>query len=142
MSPYRKITRLTIADEDRPAFIFLGVVSSEPDYRLSVMLNRYLGTELRKDLTDIKDTSTTGTNTFSRFTDTHTALSLVSNRNEGSILIRKLKNIDFLLVIHGEPDKKRAEELAVKLRSVAEVTAVFVFDSREISDRNIALLAG
>ena len=55
-------------------------------------------------------------------------------------MIRKLKNIDFLLLIHGAPDRKLAEKLAAEVRNIPEVTAVFLFDSRDLSDKNIPLL--
>jgi hypothetical protein len=58
----------------------------------------------------------------------------------GGTLLRKLKNIDFLLQIHGTPDRKQAGALAASLRSIPEVTAVFLFDSRDLNDKNIALL--
>jgi hypothetical protein len=140
MNSERKITRHSITIEEPPAFMFLGVVSSEPDYRLSVMLNRHLGIDLRKDPSDITDIREDSKYSFSRFATVTPALSLVSNRCEGITLLRKLKNIDFLIVIHGDPDKRQAEELASKVRDITEVIAVFVFDSRQISDRNTALL--
>jgi len=142
MSPERKITRHSIPAEENPAFMFLGVVSSEPDYRLSVLLNRHLRTDLRKNPSDIivsyegKDVS------FSRFSTILPELSLVSNRSQGITLLNRLKNIDFLLVIHGDPDKKKAGELATRIRAIAEITAVFVFESTSVNDRNMPLLIG
>ena len=141
MSPVKKITKHIIKPEAGPAFLFLGIVSSEPDYRLSVMLNRHLGIDLRKRPEEITDGTGSETHSYSIFTTTPATLSLISNRSAGNTFIKKLKNIDFLLQIHGAPDRKQAETLVSSLRAIPEVTAVFIFDSREISDRNIALLA-
>ncbi|MDX9772297.1 MAG: IPExxxVDY family protein [Bacteroidales bacterium] len=141
MIKQRKIARHTIINEETPAFFFLGVVSSEPDYRLSVMMNRHLGTDLRKCPEDIITSTTTGNHLFTRFVSGAHGLSLVSNRSEGSMLIHKLQNIDFLLVISGQHDRKKAEEMVNSVREISEVTAVFLFDSRKISDRNLTLLA-
>jgi len=141
MNAGKKITIHTIAGEETPDFFFLGVVSAEPDYRLSVMINRHLGTDLRKCPDEISLQTSSGCHTFSRFTSVAPDFSLVSNRSEGKILLRKLKNIDFVFLKCGQNDRQKAEELAVSVREIPEVTAVFVFDSREINDRNLPLLA-
>lgn len=141
MSAGRRITIHTIAGEETPVFFFLGVVSAEPDYRLSVMINRHLGTDLRKCPDDITMQTGSGRHTFTRFTSGSPDFTLVSNRSEGKILIRKLKNIDFFFLKCGQKERQQAEELAATLREIPEITAVFVFDSREISDTNLPLLA-
>jgi hypothetical protein len=140
MSPAGKITKHTIRAEDTPAFLFLGIVSSEPDYRLSVMLNMHLGIDLRKNPEEITEGSGEKTHSYSVFSAAPLTFSLVSNRSMGGTLIRKLKNIDYLLLIHGTPDRKMAETFAAAVRDIPEITAVFLFDSRELSDKNIALL--
>jgi len=140
MSPAGKITRHAIRAEEIPPFLILGIVSSEPDYRLSVMLNRNLGIDLRKKPEDITEGSGEKTHFYSVFTTAPLNISLVSNRSMGGTLIRKLKNIDFLLLIHGTPDRKLAETLAAAVRNIPEVTAVFMFDSRDVGDKNIPLL--
>ena len=130
----------TIAREEKTDFFFLGIVSAEPDYRLSVMMNKNLGTDLRKCPDDIAVNAGTVKKSFTCFASVTPPLMLVSNRSEGAIFVRRLKNIDFLLIIRGHHDGKKAEALAAAVRSIPEVTAVFFFDSREISDRNLSLL--
>lgn len=141
MSNRGKITRHTIPGEEIKEFFFLGVVSAEPDYRLSVLINIHLGTDLRKCDDEIAVQTDSGRPYFSRFTTVPPELSLVSNRSEGYILLRKLKNIDFFLLICGQSDMQKAEKLAATLREIPEITAVFVLDSRKISDKNLILLA-
>jgi hypothetical protein len=140
MNPGGKITRHTIPGEERQEFFFLGVVSAEPDYRLSFLINRHLGADLRKCDDEIPVQTGSGRPSFSRFTSVPPELSLVSNRSEGHILLRKLRNIDYFLLICGQDDMPRAEKLAATLREIPEITAVFVLDSRKISDRNLPLL--
>jgi len=140
MSLPGKVTKHLIKTEEIPPFLFLGIVSTEPDYRLSVMLNRHLGIDLRKKPEEITEESGNVTHSYSVFTTAPLTFSLISNRSMGTTLLRKLKNIDFLLNIHGTPDRKQAEELAASLRSIPEVTAVFLFDSSDFGDKNIALL--
>lgn len=141
MTRDRKITRHTITSGEPTPFHFLGVVSAEPDYRLSVMINRHLGINLRKSPEDIIVSTPAGTNTFSRFTPEDLTFTLISNRSEGNLLLRKLKNIDFLVIPGGNHGKKEAGEMAAELRKIPEITAVFILDSREISDRNLSLIA-
>lgn len=141
MSREKKITRHTIDHDDPPPFFFLGVVSSEPDYRLSVMINRHLGTDLHRCPDEITVSTPAGTNKFPRFASENSRITLVSNRNAGSVLLRKLKNIDYLIVPCGQHERKETEELAASLRLISEITAVFIFDSRETADKNLALLA-
>ena len=140
MTTGRKKTVHTIAGEESPEFFFLGVVSAEPDYRLSVLINRHLGADLRKCEEEIAVQTDSGKSCFSRFTTVPPELSLVSNRSEGHILLRKLKNIDFFLLVCGESGREKTEELAATLREIPEITAVFLLDSRKMTDRNIALL--
>ena len=141
MSRDIKITRHTIESAVPQPFLFLGVVSAEPDYRLSVMINRNLGTDLRKCAQDIIIETPSGTRNFSRFKTENRAFTLVSNRNSGTVLLKKLKNIDYLLVPAQQDDAKTTEQLAASLRLIPEITAVFMLDSRATADRNIALLA-
>jgi hypothetical protein len=140
MSTGGKITRHTIPEEERQEFFFLGVVSAEPDYRLSVLINRHLGTDLRKCDEEIAAQTDSGKPSFSRFTTVPPELSLVSNRSEGHILLRKLKNIDYFLLFCGQTEMQKTEKLATTLREIPEITAVFVLDSRKITDRNLLLL--
>lgn len=140
MSTGGKITRHTIPGEERQEFFFLGVVSAEPDYRLSVLINKHLGTDLRKCDDEIAVQSDPGKPSFSRFTTVPPGLSLVSNRSEGHILVRKLKKIDFFLLFCKQTERQKTEELATNLREIPEITAVFVLDSRKITDRNLPLL--
>ena len=135
-----KITRHTIPGDEIKEFFFLGVVSAEPDYRLSVLINKHLGTDLRKCDDEITVQTDSGRPSFSRFTTVPPELSLVSNRSEGYVLLRKLKNIDFFLLFCGQTERQKTEELATTLREIPEITAVFVLDSRKITDRNLPLL--
>ncbi len=140
MNREKKITRHTIPSEDIPQFLFLGIVSAEPDYRISVMLNRHLGAGLRKCANDVAAVTNSGETRFSCFVSDMPAFTLVSNHCGGNILIRKLRKIDYFLVIGGAPDENRAENLAGSIRQIPEVTAVFVFNSRTVNDGNASLL--
>jgi len=135
-----KITRHAISPDEPRQFILLGIASAEPDYRLSVMLNKQLGISLQHAKAVSAGTGDNVTE-YSVFTTSPAIYSLISNKYHGRLLISKLKNIDFILVIHGEPDRKKAEDIASVIRKNAVITAVFVFNSAELKDKNISLLA-
>ena len=141
MTREKKITRHTIGGAEPEPFHFLGVVSAEPDYRLSVMINRHLGTDLRKCPEEITVKTSSGSQLFSQFSTENRAFTLVSNRSGASVLLKKLKNIDYILVPCGQHNKKEAEALAASLRQIPEITAVFILDSRDNADRNLSLLS-
>lgn len=134
MAEGKRIKKHRIGDDNIPRFLFLGIVSAEPDYRLSVILNKKAGFDLRKSASDII-AEPGGNRGFSMFTDPSGHLTLASNRSSGSLLIRSLKNIDYLLVVHHSPALAELPELAKLIRDCPEVTAVFIFDSSKINDR-------
>lgn len=127
-------------DNGLPEFFILGISSTEADYKLSLSLNKQSGFDLRHSDIGIEVKTETETIEFSRFSDASSSLSLVSNKSEGRFLFRKLKNIDFFLVMDPSADLKKAETIAAKIRKNREITAVFVFRSGEIADRNTTLL--
>jgi hypothetical protein len=141
MTGKKKITRHTIENADPLPFNFIGVVSAEPDYRLSVMINRHLGINLRKCQEEIVITTTGGSHSFSRFTPEDNSFTLISNRSAGSFLLRRLKNIDFFIVPARREVRKEAEIIAASLRHIPEITAVFLFNSSETGDRGVTSLA-
>ncbi len=140
MSTEKKITRHSIGTGETQPFFFLGLVSAEPDYRLSVMINRHLGTDLRKSNEDLVISSPAGIQSFTRFYPLNRAFALISNRCGRIVLLRKLKNIDFILVPGADQDRNEAERFAASLRLIPEITAVFLLDSRDNPDRNLPLL--
>ncbi len=140
MGREKKITRHTIAASEPPPFHFIGVVSAEPDYRLSVMINRRLGSDLTRSDDEIKPGTAGGSSSFARFTTGEGAFTLISNRSAGKTLIRKLRNIDFFVVINEKSSRLEIEELARSLRGIPEITALFVLHSRDTADPNLPLL--
>ncbi len=134
--------QLSASDEDIPALI--GIVSSEPDYRLSLKLNRKLGIGL-KSIEPVEFRDETGTEfIFSRFSDSPShptsGLQLVSNRSLKNFLLPKLKNIDFLILIPGSPDEKIIEKLITDIRETASVTGVFNIDVKALKEKNLKYL--
>lgn len=139
----KKITRLRLEDTHSDEYIFLGLVSSEPDYKLSLFLNTLLRISL-KHSEPVKIYNERAACVFSRYasSDDHSVsfFSLVSNRCEKEYLIKKLRNVDYIFISHNPEKEKDAERLSAELRSAESVTAVFRIDQGILNDKNIQYL--
>ncbi len=140
MKERQKITRvqLDIKGDDEP--ILIGIVSSDPDYRISLGINKKIAISLRNHQPlEIEDPD--GNNLiFSHFVDMTGApdivFSLVSNRSGKKFLLRKLRNIDYLFHIHDSEKSIDRLSLITQLRDIEGVTAVFDIDLKNVKDKN------
>jgi hypothetical protein len=134
-----KITRISIGTNEEEIFDFLGIVTSEPDYRLSLLINKKLGISLKHSgeefISDMKNESSS----FSGFVTKDKEYALVSNKSGSGFLIRKLNKIDYFFVT-GKKNINSPESITASFREISGVTAVFVLHSDEIKDRNIEIL--
>jgi hypothetical protein len=136
-----KITKVQLKVIKPDETVLMGIVSAEPDYRISLSLNKKMRIAL-KNINPVVVCEESGTEiSFSRFADssaTNGAIyELTSNRSGKSYLLRKLKNIDFLLFMQ-EPEKGRSpEEIINLLRSTDSVTAVFQIETATLKDKNL-----
>ncbi len=121
----------------------LGIVSAEPDYKLSLTLNRRLKISL-KNVSSVVVPDTNCEKTFSRFSDTGTSpgliYELVSNRSGKNILLKKLKNIDYILQVYDPDNETDTGEIITILRDTDHITAVFKLDPGTIKDKNLHYL--
>jgi hypothetical protein len=126
----KSVNRIQIDNEGSQTLVVFGIVSSEPDYKLSVLINQTLGNSLQSTepvVINYRDK----TIEFSRFTDKsdlpHSSLSLIQNRSEKQTLLRKFPNIDYILVRTREAGKRKEadEEYSSRLRGIKHITAVF-----------------
>ena len=140
----QRITRihLSVNEQDKPSVF--GIVSTDPDYKLSLKLNKKLSISLRNTKpVEIQDNE--GNNLiFSKFSDTSGAsealLYLVSNRSEKHFLLKKLKNIDYLLLLHNPGKSFNLELYISKIREIDSVTGVFNIEFSTLKDKNLKYL--
>jgi hypothetical protein len=115
-----KITRVQLNVDSSEDYSLLGIVSAEPDYKLSL------------------------THHFSRFADNTLvngySVNLISNKSGRSLLLKKLNKIDYILQIHSYAKEFNPDELAIPLRSIDTITAVFVLETGDIRDKNLQYL--
>ena len=144
MKNTQKVTRVKLALNQKDESILLGIVSAEPDYKLSLLINNKFNISLRNN-TPIKISDDKSPNTvFSRFSDLrdspHKIFNLVSNRSGNNFLFKKLINIDYILLIHDTNYKKNTTYYTLRLREIETITAVFDIDLSLIKDQNLEYL--
>ena len=144
MKKTQKVTRVKLQIDQINDFILFGLVSSEPDYKLSLAINKKFNISL-KNISPVKVNGENGTELFfSRFSDTSESpdriFNLISNRSGKYFLIKKLRNIDYILHIHDPENKNIVSEITSSLREIAIITAVFNIDIDSIKDKNLHLV--
>jgi hypothetical protein len=141
MKSRQKITRVQLNITANEDYSLLGIVTSEPDYRLSLSLNKKLKISLKNNV-PIEFTGENGTYLhFSKFTDQskspELAFTLFANKSGKESLLKKLNKIDYFLQVHSSENVFDSENIASSLRSIESITAVFVLNPSEIKDKNL-----
>ena len=140
--PKIRRVKLDISGSNEP--VIYGIVASEPDYKLSLALNRKLGISLKNTAPVILQEENDNELLFSRFSDSSNSSGLVydltSNRSGKSCLIRKMKNIDYFFQIHDIDNEPDAGWILSLLRETDCITAVFNITTDIIKDRNLKYL--
>lgn len=139
ITPKIKKVHLDVSQDSGSALF--GMVSTEPDYKLSLALNKKLGISLRNgEPLSIHNTKNTSI-VFSRFIDNksaeHVAYELIHNRSGSNFLIRKLNNIDYVLHISDPYNEVNVAKLLSLLREIKCITALFIIDIPAIKDKNL-----
>lgn len=139
-----KITRVQLKVNQNNESVLIGLVSAEPDYKLSLTLNRILKISLKNSVPVVLTDGSGSEVTFSRFSDNNSAhgpsFDLIANRTEKSCLIKKLKNIDYFFRIHNPENKTAADRILNSLRKTETVTAVLNIDIKSFKDKNLHLI--
>lgn len=141
MKNVKKITKLRLDRSEADEYLIIGLVSHEPDYKLSLVINKKLGISLRHSSPIIIDTKPD--NSFSRFTVSDSSgatFSLISNKSENEFLIGKLKNVDYLFIAYDPEKQIKADGLVSAMRTTEFVNAVFLMNSDHLKDKNIHYL--
>jgi hypothetical protein len=136
-----KVTRVKLDINQADDFILFGLVSSEPDYKLSLLLNRKLRISL-KNISPVRLEGNNGSELlFSRFSDSSSSpekvFNLISNRSDKKFLINKLKNIDFIFLLQDPDNENIISQITSSLREITSITAVFYLEIDSIKDKNL-----
>ncbi len=140
MKSGQKIKKLQLSLNELYDITLLGLVCSDPHYKLSLKINKTLKVSL-KSAAPVEIGTESGQNlVFTKFSDTGSfpeiILHLFANRCGTEFLIKKLKNIDYLLVINNQGSNTFPALSLTKLREIDSVTAVFTIDLKSLKDKN------
>lgn len=140
----QRITKihLSVSEQDIPFLV--GIVTADPDYRLSLKLNKKLGISL-KNTNPVEFQVDNGKKVlFSRFSDFSGAhdmhFQLISNRSEKNFMLKKLKNIDYLLLLHNPARDFSPEKVISQLREIESVTGVFNIEIKSLNHKDLKYL--
>lgn len=140
MKNSQKVTRVKLNIKQNTDFILLGIVTAEPDYKLSLSLNRKFGISLRNIL-PLKFAE----EAFSRFSNSseheNINFNLIANRSGNNFLLNKLKNVDYLLQITDPENEVDLNKITSALREVETINAVFNIDINTLKDKNLHYLS-
>ena len=144
MKKGQKRIRVHLKQSSKDEYLLLGLVTTEPDYKLSLALNNKILLSLKNN-TPVEVAGEKGDLlSFSRFSDLNGApeiiYNLISNKSDNNILLKKYKNIDYFLQVHNTEGSLDINLLTEKLREIDRVTAVFRINISEIKDNNIHYL--
>ncbi len=144
MKSRQKITRVQLETDSENEFALLGLVSAEPDYRLSLQINKTLRISLKNNTpVTVKGTGAIESH-FSRFTyhspGHDLTYNLISNKSGNEYLLGKLKKIDYIFQVCCTEDNPDPVPVSNSLRSIDSITAVFVLESKDIKDKNLHYL--
>ena len=141
----KKITKIRLEASQNESVILFGIVSREPDYKLSLALNQKIDISLKRSnpITICDDSG--NSHSFSRFTTAATSpdnvvYTLTSNRSGLFFMLKKLKNIDYLFYINNSDNNDLELKISTILRETENIDAVFTIDIKTLNDKNISYL--
>lgn len=144
MKSAQRITKVQLKVNPSEELSLIGIVSAEPDYKLSLAINKKLKIAL-KNSEPLKIKDDENELIFSKFTFHDEAAELTcnlfSNRSGQSCLLRKIRNVDFIMQIHHpELSEEEANQMFTVIRDVPGVTAVFNLPFSNLKDKNLKYL--
>jgi hypothetical protein len=139
-----KVKRVLLKDNQSSNTALIGIVSSEPDYKLSLAINRKLKISLKNDHPILLIEDAGNNITFSMFSDASGSpnlyYDLTSNRSGKNFLLKRLKNIDFIFQVHNPGNDETVRKIVAILKETECITAVFLIDPVTIKDKNLQYL--
>ena len=144
MKSSQKITRIQLDVKRNDRFFLYGIVSADPDYKLSLALNRKMGISLRNSSPLHLADETGIEHIFSRFSYTNhhgeIVYNLISNRSGKQFLLKKLKNVDYIFQVYYPEGDKCDYGVSSLLKGTESVNAVFFIDMETFNDKNLQFI--
>jgi hypothetical protein len=131
MKSVQKVTRVQLKTSPGHKDFLLGIVSTEPDYKLSLTINKEFRISL-KNTSPLKTTDISGSPDL--------IYNLISNRSDKNYLLKKLKNVDFIFQVQDCENQTDLNQLTLSLRKIESINAVFIIDLNIIKEKNLQYL--
>jgi hypothetical protein len=141
MKSIQKITRIQLNISKKNEFLLFGLVSAEPDYKLSQHINKKFRITL-KNAAPVKISDSSGPEQlYSRFSHTDDTTEIIfnlySNRSGNNFLLKKLKNVDYIFQLHDPENYNNADHVTISLREIESISAVFTIDPDTLREKNL-----
>lgn len=123
--------------EDDYDFSVLGISCHAKDYRLCWEINKALNVDLEKQnyIVSEKNSETAFSNASYFDEDKHIEYVLISNKNEGGVLIPEHAQLDYFIKIHGPQHEVIAEDSRSVLLNIDFVLAVVELKPNELKSK-------
>ncbi|MFO7574059.1 MAG: hypothetical protein R6W67_02750 [Bacteroidales bacterium] len=136
-----KIRKIQLQVKDDTCCSIYGIVFPEPAYKLCLALNNLLGISLKSDTPVVVDDGKGNKINFARFCDLSEIplkwTALVSNRYESISLVKKLANIDYLILHFNDSENECDDnEFASSVRKSGVTNGIFNIE-RALIDKDI-----
>jgi hypothetical protein len=144
MKNSRKKTKVPFHLASNDDHFLFGIVSNEPDYKLSLLINNELHISLKNNAPVETEDDSGRLVSYSKFTDNkgspHISYNLISNRSGNNILLKKLKSYDYFFLIQDTEDDSDPSFLTKKLKESGLFRVVFLIDLKEVNDKYLQYL--
>lgn len=131
----KTLHKLIVDEPDN--YLFLGISSTEPDYKISFKINDRLGISLRSCLPLIPLHQPHG-GEFPRFCTrpepSGMFYHLVKNRTETGVFSKNYPSIDYIFLICDIEDKTLADKIKDKLKTISSITALFILNNDKLEE--------
>lgn len=118
----------------------IGICSHLKEYKLCWNINKILNSNLSKweDFSFSTKNVSGGNFSFFYYNDLNNRnnIFLLSNKNDNMVLLDKIPEADFLLIIKGVFSDKRIEEIISALKKISNILTVFSVDMNKIKEMN------
>jgi len=125
-------------------FYLIAIASHLSDYKISWLFNEELNFRFgQSDDLIIADTKTNLKAKFSVFffEDANSSYTLYSNRSGNNILLKSIKNIDFIVKYHGQVSANHIENLMDRMKKMKNIITVFPISLSSLKSREIELFS-
>ena len=140
-----KKLNLKLDPAQEPGMVLIGVSSHENDYKLVWAINNSMKFKfVRISNLSYDNPRNEGFAEFSRFlfddTDRYIKYLMVSNKSEGDTLFPEIKNIDYLIHVHGELIGRAVSDLVRTLKNLDVITGAYLLDTAKLKGTDRLLM--